>query len=68
MIKKEISKTEGNQNLLLRLQLFSPTGEFLTMYGFDSSNWKNFDSPRGVCFSAEDQVRLIRFYHYLIKV
>ena len=41
-----------------RLQLFTSTGEFLAKYGFDGQLWKHFDSPRGVCFSADDQVRV----------
>lgn len=39
-----------------RLQLFSPAGEFLAKYGFDGQMWKHFDSPRGVCFTQDDQV------------
>ena len=43
-----------------RLQLFSESGEYLAKYGFDGPMWKHFDSPRGVCFSADDQVRLLK--------
>ena len=39
-----------------RLQLFTPNGEYLTKYGFDGQMWKHFDSPRGVCFTQDDQV------------
>ena len=39
-----------------RLQLFSPNGDYLAKYGFDGQMWKHFDSPRGICFTADDQV------------
>ena len=42
-----------------RLQLFSPNGEYLTKYGFDGQMWKHFDSPRGVCFTQDDQVTIL---------
>ena len=38
------------------LQLFSPLGDFLAKYGFDGQLWKHFDSPRGVSFTADNQV------------
>ena len=43
-----------------RLQLFSPAGEFLAKYGFDGQMWKHFDSPRGVCFTQDDQVNRLQ--------
>ena len=42
--------------ILFRLQLFSPNGEYLIKHGFDGQMWKHFDSPRGVCFTQDDQV------------
>ena len=39
-----------------RLQLCSPNGDYLAKYGFDGQMWKHFDSPRGICFTADDQV------------
>ena len=39
-----------------RLQLFSSNGEYLAKYGFDGQMWKHFDSPRGICFTQDDQV------------
>ena len=42
-----------------RLQLFDSNGTYLTKYGFDGQMWKHFDSPRGVCFTQDDQVWLI---------
>jgi tripartite motif-containing protein 71 len=40
-----------------RLQLFSPLGDFLAKYGFDGQLWKHFDSPRGVSFTQDNQVK-----------
>ena len=40
----------------VRLQLLGPNGDYLTKYGFDGQMWKHFDSPRGVCFTQDDQV------------
>ena len=42
--------------LIYLLQLFSPLGDFLAKYGFDGQLWKHFDSPRGVSFTADNQV------------
>ena len=39
-----------------RLQLFSPNGDYIAKYGFDGQMWKHFDSPRGICFTQDDQV------------
>ena len=41
------------------LQLFSPLGDFLAKYGFDGQLWKHFDSPRGVSFTADNQVHMV---------
>jgi tripartite motif-containing protein 71 len=53
-----------------RIQLFSANGNFLYKFGFEnqSSMWKHFDSPRGVCFSHEGQVIVTDFNNHCLVV
>jgi tripartite motif-containing protein 71 len=53
-----------------RIQLFSSNGNFLHKFGFEnqSSMWKHFDSPRGVCFSHEGQVIVTDFNNHRLVV
>lgn len=53
-----------------RIQLFSASGKFLHRFGFEnqSSMWKHFDSPRGVCFSNEGQVIVTDFNNHCLVV
>ncbi len=51
-----------------RIQLFSPNGDFLTKYGFEGREWKQFDSPRGVCFTESDQAVVTDFNNHRLLV
>ena len=53
---------------LNRIQLFSPNGEFLMKYGFEGAMWKHFDSPRGVCFTMDDQAVVTDFNNHRLLV
>ena len=50
------------------MQLFSPDGAFLMKYGFDGSQWKYFDSPRGVCFRPDGFVVVTDFNNHRLLV
>ncbi|VDN81698.1 unnamed protein product [Brugia pahangi] len=49
-----------------RVQMFSPQGHFIRKFGFDSSlyNYKNFDSPRGVCYLHDGQLVITDFNNH----
>ncbi|KAL3285503.1 hypothetical protein HHI36_000035 [Cryptolaemus montrouzieri] len=54
-----------------RIQLFEEDGKFLRMYGYElnSTCFKNFDTPRGVCFTPSDEVIVTDFNnHKLLKL
>lgn len=54
-----------------RVQLFSPDGTFLRMYGYDTqpNMMKQFDSPRGVCFTPKGELIITDFNnHHLVIV
>ena len=51
-----------------RIQLFSPHGEYLSKYGFEGRDWKYFDSPRGVCFTPDDQIVVTDFNNHRLLV
>ena len=51
-----------------RIQLFSPSGDFVIKYGYDGSLWRHFDSPRGVCFTADDRAVVTDFNNHRLLV
>uniref|UniRef100_A0A915PYU1 B box-type domain-containing protein n=1 Tax=Setaria digitata TaxID=48799 RepID=A0A915PYU1_9BILA len=53
-----------------RVQMFSPQGHFIRKFGFDNSlyNYKNLDSPRGVCFLHDGQLVITDFNNHRLVV
>jgi tripartite motif-containing protein 71 len=53
-----------------RIQLFSATGDFITKFGYENNStmWKHFDSPRGVCFGHDGKVIVTDFNNHHIVV
>ncbi|KAL3998266.1 NHL repeat family protein [Acanthocheilonema viteae] len=53
-----------------RVQMFSPQGHFIRKFGFDNSlyNYKNLDSPRGVCYLHDGQLVITDFNNHRLVV
>ncbi|KAJ8976518.1 hypothetical protein NQ317_009087, partial [Molorchus minor] len=53
-----------------RIQLFTRDGLFLSKYGFEGPPymWKQFDSPRGVCFTPSGAVLVTDFNNHRLVV
>ncbi|VDK85505.1 unnamed protein product [Onchocerca ochengi] len=53
-----------------RVQMFSPQGHFIRKFGFDNSlyNYKNLDSPRGVCYLQDGQLIITDFNNHRLVV
>ncbi|EFA06044.2 E3 ubiquitin-protein ligase TRIM71 [Tribolium castaneum] len=53
-----------------RIQLFTGAGAFINKYGFEgnSSMWKFFDCPRGVCFTPAGNVMVTDFNNHRIVI
>ncbi|VDK73028.1 unnamed protein product [Litomosoides sigmodontis] len=53
-----------------RVQMFSPQGQFIRKFGFDNSlyNYKNLDSPRGVCYLHDGQLVITDFNNHRLVV
>ena len=41
---------------------------FAIRYGYEGASWRHFDSPRGICFTADDRAVVTDFNNHRLLV